>query len=589
MWFGQAFRARVGLALIGTAAGLAAWALVRNMALAASAPQTFLFTAAFAATFFSAALMIIGPLRLRRALPSALALALILAALFTWASLRFDSLAAYLSTPERLMAAALLFVLPLPYIIAANGPGWRHYPTLFAQAWSLLIRALGAWVFVGALWLLLFLSNTLLQLVGVRAIARLLEVDGAAWAVTGAMFGLGLAVVNEVVDYVSPFLTLRFLRMLMPVALAVSLTFLAALPLHGLSSFFGGISSAQTLLAMAIGCATLVSAALAESDEDVAPGRLLRRTTQGLALVLPVLAGLGAAAVWIRVAQYGWTPPRLASALIAAIMLGYGGIYALAVLRGAGWAARIRAGNAVMALLVIAVLALTFTPALNAERISAQSQLSRYLAGKSSLAELDVAALRDRWGRPGAAALARLTAEAQKPGQAALKARLAAAAQPGADDRDAARKALAAELRRALPLRPEAKPGSRQPLLAALLARASTADLREWLQACRHPLPDGKPGCVLLSGAFLPDAAGSQALFLYRTQTGVLRAEGVVLDPDGSLTRAPAMDLANPVGPAADPGAVIAAALDGTARLAPAPINALTLSGHRIVILPGGR
>lgn len=586
MWFGQAFRARIGLAFTGTAAGLAFWLLVRNEAWAQADPQAYLFVAAFAAVFFSAALMMIGPLRLRRALPSAAALALLLAVLFTWASLRFDSLALYLQAPERLAGAVVLTALPLPYLIAANGPGWNHYPTLFAQAWSILVRGLGAWVFVGTVWLLLFLSDALLQLVGVRTIAHLLNIDGAAWALTGGIFGLGLAVVNEFVDYVSPYLTLRLIRMLVPVALVVSVVFLAALPLHGLSTFFGGISSAQTLLAMAIGSTTLVSTALAEGDEDAAQAPVMRRATQGLALVLPLLAGLGAAAVWLRVAQYGWTPPRIASATVAALLLGYGAIYALAVLRGEGWAARIRAGNAIMALVVIAALGLSFTPVLNAQRISAESQLARYISGRSSLTDLDVAALRDDWGRPGRAALAKLQVLAAEPGQQALKARLAAAAEPGAQG-SSGRQALRAELTKVLAIRPEPAPGTPQPLLSAMLARASAADLRDWLDACRRGLPNGRPGCVLLSGRFLPDAAGEQALLLYRTPTGTLRAEGVVLDPARGLTRSPAVDLSTPGSPPADAATVIAAVLDSKAKIGPAPINALSLAGHRIVILPG--
>jgi hypothetical protein len=311
------------------------------------------------------------------------------------------------------------------------------------------------------------------------------------------------------------------------------------------------------------------------------------RATQGLALVLPVLAGLGAAAVWLRVEQYGWTPPRIASAVVAAAALGYGAVYAAAVLRGRGWAARIRAGNAVMALAVIAVIALAFTPILNVQRIAAESQLSRYISGRSSLADLDVAALRDDWGRPGRAALARLHALAAEPGQAALRARLAAAAEPGAEDRSAGRKVLADELRKLLAVRPAPAAGARQPLLAAMLVQASAADLRDWLGACRRSLPDGRPGCVLLSARFLPDNAGAQALLLYRSPAGALRAEGVVLDPSRGLTRGPAADLA--LNRSVDAAALIGAALDGKAEIGPAPINALSLSGHKFVVFPGVR
>lgn len=588
MWFGQSFRARVGLALVGTAGGYALWALVRHHDLADAQPQRYLFLAAFSVVFFHSALMMIGPLRLRRAVPSAFVFGLVLAGLFTWASTKFDQLDAFIGSPQRLAAAAVLALVPLPYIIAANGPGWRHYPTLFSQAWSLVVRALGAWIFTGAVWLLVFLSNALLSLVGVRAITHFLELEGMPWAFTGAIFGLGLAVVNEFTDYISPYLTLRLLRLLVPVVLAVSVVFLVALPLHGLSIFFGGISSAQTLLAITLGSACLITVDLGEKDEDAEDAPVMMRMTQALALILPVLAGLGAWAVWQRVVQYGWTPSRVTAGILAASALAYGILYALAVLRGRGWQARIRSGNTILALVVLAVVALAFTPLLNAQRISAKSQVSRYLNGQSTLADLDVAALATEWGRPGRAAFEKLQALARKPGEEALRDRLAAATSVERD-REASRKALADELRKLLPVRPERQVEGHAKVLSALLRSASATELRDWLNACRRNLSGGQPGCVLLTGRFLPDEGGEQALLLYRTPTGALRREAVVLDPSQGLLRSQSADYAAPGSPPLDASALIASVLDGKAEIAPARLNALRIGDHQIIILPGTR
>ncbi len=123
------------------------------------------------------------------------------------------------------------------------------------------------------------LSGVLFELVGVTLIKDLLEIDAAAWAITGAVFGLALAVVNELSDFVSPFLILRLLRLLLPLVLGVLVVFLTALPFRGLTGLFGGMSSAATLLAMVAAAVTLISAAVDESDEDaVADGWMAHAT-----------------------------------------------------------------------------------------------------------------------------------------------------------------------------------------------------------------------------------------------------------------------------------------------------------------------
>lgn len=583
---GQAFLARVTLAVIGAAAGLSLWGLVQQRTLMDQYPQGYILIATLATVFFGAAMALIGPLSLTRALASALGLAVMVALLLTWASLRFAHLSDFLSGTERMAAALLLATLPLPYLIAGSGRGWLDYPTLFTQAWSIVVRIPGAWLFVAVLWILIYLSDALLTLAGVSVIADVIARPGVTWGLAGAALGLALAVVNERTDYLSPDPVLRLLRLLVPVMLAVSVLFLIALPIHGLSTFFGGFSSAQTLLAMAVGAALLVSTALGESDAEAVRAPVMVRAAQGLALVLPMLAALGAAGVWLRVAQYGWTPQRIASALVAVAMLGYGVIYAAAVAGGPGWTVRIRRGNGAMALVVLAGTALTFTPLLDAQRISATSQLVRYTSGRLEVGDLDLAAMRDDWGIAGAAALAQLTQLATQPGQEPLQARLTAAAATTPANRDETAPMLRRELRSRLPVRPAQAVGAPNPLLDTLLRRASADELRDWLDSCGRSLPDGRPGCVLVFAPFLPDRDGPQAILLFRAPTGALRSLAAMIDPLRGYLRLGTADLGPSASPPEDAASLLAAVLDGAAPVAPARINALTLGAHQILIRP---
>ena len=180
----------------------------------------------------------------------------------------------------------------------------------------------------------------------------------------------------------------------LPVVLVVMSVFILALPFQGLSHLFGDLSAAATLLAMALAGVTLVSTAVDQSDADATEAPLMRLMTQMLALLLPLPAALAGWAVWLRVDQYGLTPNRLAAAMAALLALGYGVAYAAAVLRRGRWMARIRLANTWLALGGVVLAALWLTPVLNAQRLSAASQLARYEAGRTALANLDLALLK---------------------------------------------------------------------------------------------------------------------------------------------------------------------------------------------------
>ncbi|MEY8837405.1 DUF4153 domain-containing protein, partial [Cribrihabitans sp. XS_ASV171] len=101
-----------------------------------------------------------------------------------------------------------------------------------------------------------------LELVEIDLLEKLFRTDWLAFALSGAVLGLALAVLHELRDRLSPFLVLRLTRLLVPVLLAVVAVFLVALPLRGLSRLFGEFSSAGTLMSVTIAAITLISTAL---------------------------------------------------------------------------------------------------------------------------------------------------------------------------------------------------------------------------------------------------------------------------------------------------------------------------------------
>jgi hypothetical protein len=510
--------ARAGLAAAGGVAGLSLYLISELAAAQVLAGRPLLAVAGFAGSFFAALLAMSGPIALRRAALGAGGIALAVMALLVVASLGFVRAEDVLDSAHVVLGAVILTLVPVPFWIAAQGPGWRDYGVLFAQSWGIVVRMVAAFAFTGLVWAVIFLSDALLQVVGLDLIDRVINLGPMPWLITGGVLGLALAVVQEMADYVSPYLLLRLLRLLLPVVAVVVAVFLVALPLRGISGLFGSFSFALTILAMAGAVATLITTAVDQDDSQAAQGAGVVRLAQAMALMLPVLAGLGAWAVWLRVADHGWTPSRVFAAEVAALALGYGLLYALAVLRGAGWRARVRDANVTMALALLALAALAMTPVLSAERLSVGSLMARLEDGRLAPEQLEVALL-DRWGRPGAEARALLEARAAEPGQEALARVLAQAGQAreGADPAD-----LLADLAAVMPLQPPGAAATRDLYLATL----DSYRLGELLDSCKRQMPGGGAGCVMVVADLAPDLPGEEAVVIEYTSGGFVQFMG---------------------------------------------------------------
>ncbi|KDB05610.1 hypothetical protein U879_00525 [Defluviimonas sp. 20V17] len=582
-------RLRVVLGLAGALCGVSAWLLFDVYAQGQLAPRLHLFLALFFGVFFGAFLISVGPLRLARAALSSLALAAVVASLVWWASFRFADPRDLFASTETLLAVVLLSTLPLPFLIAAGlpGAGWHDYPALFTQSWSIVVRYASAWLFVAVVWAVLFLSDQLFLLVGITLLSHLISTDWLAYVLTGLSLGIGLSVVDELSDYVSPFLILRLLRVIMPVVTLVVAVFLAALPFQGLSNLFGQISVAGTLLAMAVAAATLVTAALDRDDDEAVRSKPMQFSIQLLALMLPALALLGGWAIWLRVAEHGLTPPRIGGLTGAGLLLLYGLSYAVSVLRRGRWGARIRRDNRVLALVVIAVAGLWLTPLFNADAITAANRVARYQRAATPPGAVDLYYLKTRLGHAGTEALATLRAIAARPEQKALAerfadldaGRLGPGAKVPADIAD-----LRARLTRDLAVRPK---GEGANLKAQILSTRSVWQLKLWAEACTRTLPSGQPGCVLLVGDFLPDSPGQEALLLTRDNAGRLRIDGFAHRSEGgALMRVNGARQLLPGAKAPSSVAVIEAVLAGKTSLSPARVQALDIGGLQLMVQP---
>jgi hypothetical protein len=560
------------MATLGALAGVAFYGLSEIIGQAVLPDRLLLAISVFLAVFFFALLALVGPLQLRRVIGFAVALAAAVAGLMSLASLRFENVADLFQTPFPVFAGAVLAIIPLPFYIAASGPGWRDYPVLFTQSWTILVRYAAAGLFTLVVWGVIFFSNLLLSIVGLTVIEWMVEIGPVPWVITGAVLGFSMAVVTELSDLVSPYLVLRLFRLLLPVVLVVMAVFVIALPFQGLSGLMAELSVAATLLAMAGIGVTLVTVAVDQSDDDGVQSMMQERAARALALLVPVFAALAGWAVWLRVDEYGLTPERIFAALAALICAGYGVAYVWAVLGGASWRGRVRAANRSMALVLMAT-AVAWLSVLNPQAISAGNQVARYAEGRTKLADLDLYTL-DDWGYAGAGARAKLEAIAAKDASLAnlLAENQAGQRHNGADNSAARRAALALEM----PVRPVGADAS------SVIAAMTEWTLVETLASCRRVLPDGSPGCVLIFGDFWTDQAGNEAILLRDSGSNFPGLDGFA-EINGRLEEIRVLDR-NRSTP--DWPAMIRAALDGTLEFAPVPQNMLRLGGAELVLLP---
>ncbi len=563
----------------GALAGLVLWALIE----AADNPEVperlilVLITASGA--FFASGFMMVGPLMLRRALAHAALVGAAVGLLIWLASLRFETLDQAFIDPYAFLAAMAVVALPVPFLIAQGGPGWRDYPALFEGSWSVVVRGAVAGLFTGAIWIVIALSDELLRLVGIGLIGAWAYVGAAPFMITGAGFGLALAVVHELRDLIQARLVVRLLRLLAPVVLVVSGVFLLAAPVQGLSELFGNLSAAGVLIAMGLAALTLLTLVVDREDAVAPSSPVLLWSARGLAVVLAILGGLAVWAVMLRVGQYGWTPDRLFAGLAALVVLAYGVLHGVAVLRGSGWLARIRAGNLGMALVMLAVAALWLTPVLDAERISARSVEARVLAGEPR-DPADVLLLQ-RWGKAGAAALERLRVAAREPGREDLAAWLEGAGSDEADGADAAeRERLIAVIVPVLALQPASATGLRDSLLMLM----QTYELRDMAEVCPGTAPGGGAKCLMVVADLLPDLPGEEAV-LAMDREGWASLDGLLLR-DGVVSRQAMQTLDGRPLTDVEVRNLMAAWLAAPPPLAPVRLNQLGTGAQGVFLAP---
>ncbi|HEY0301766.1 MAG TPA: hypothetical protein VGC36_10555, partial [Rhizomicrobium sp.] len=326
-------------------------------------------------------------------------------------------------------------------LIAAGDAERRYiasYAAYFDAAWKLGVQLALAFAFVGVFWGVLWLGATLFNLIGLKFLEILIGKSWFAFPATTLAVAASIHVTDVRAKLVAGIRTvvLTLLSWLLPLMTLIAIGFTLSLPFTGLAPLWATKSAASILLTASAVLVILINAAFQDGAPEHNRPVVLRYAELIAALILVPLTAIAAHALWLRVAQYGWTVERIATAATILIALCYALGYAAAALwslwalRAGAWMQIVARVNVVTAFVVLGVLLAMFTPLGDPARLAVSTQVARLKAGKVAPAAFDFAYLRAEGGRYGRQALGDLSKGAFGGSTAAIR-KMAAAALAG--------------------------------------------------------------------------------------------------------------------------------------------------------------
>jgi hypothetical protein len=402
---------------------------------------------------------------------------------------------------------------------AHDGRRIAQYATCFETAWKLAIQLLFSAMFVGGVWLVMWLGDALFGLLRLKFLGELLRQSWFSVPLVCLAFSSAMHTTDVRPGIVSGIRSLLLVLMawILPIAVLLIGGFLAALPFTGLEVLWQTRHATAVLLASCAMLVVLINAAFQAGDAAAALARSVRLSARLACCLLLPLAFLGVYALGLRVGDYGWTTERVLAAACLVLALFYAGGYALAALRREEpWLGGLRQVNVAAALLALAVSFTLFTPFADPARIAVADQVARLERGAIAAERFDYGFLRFHGARYGMDALRTLAARGAGRNADLVRSRAASALRQSYEDPWAAGAAAPADVAANLSVWPrgaELPPGFLQ---------------QDWA-AVR--LPGMAPGCLHRAGAKCDafvldaDADGQQDVLL----VGQTRGEGAVL------------------------------------------------------------
>src|SRR5262245_31257831 len=366
----------------------------------------------------------LGHLRLRILIPWTI-VALAVSAGLAFYDIFRDPIAAWSNAVRILPAGSLWLALAAALFIShsliAAGESDRRiaarYETYFDVSWRLAVQLVLAGVFVGAMWLLLWLGAELFRLIKIEFLHELIQKRWFSIPVTTLAISYALHVtdVRAVLVEGVRTLNLTLLSWLLPIMAGLAVAFVLALPFTGLEVLWNTRRATSILLTAVAALIFLINAAYQDGQAAGTTPRLLAYARLVAAIVIVPLVALAGYGLLLRIVQYGWTPQRVVASACAIVATCYAAGYLLAAARAPLLMKGLERTNVLVACVIVAAVLSLFSPLADPGRISVADQLARLQAGTVPPERFDFNFLRFNSGRYGREALDRLAAATDGP------------------------------------------------------------------------------------------------------------------------------------------------------------------------------
>ncbi|WP_159565975.1 DUF4153 domain-containing protein [Budvicia diplopodorum] len=283
------------------------------------------------------------------------------------------------------------------------------YEALHDNLWLNSLTVVLTLIFMGLLWGILKLCASLFSMLGIEFFERLFfHSDLFIYLANGFIVSIGILTGRTQTHFIQVGRNVLsvIIKGLLPLLAFIALIFIITLPFVGLNALTAKWSSAGLLTTMVALLIVFVNAVYQTGLAHPPYPKAMRWLVNAAILVLPVYSLFALYSMWVRVAQYGWTPDRIDGVIIICVALCFACGYAVAVLRSRhDWLRPLGSINRIMSLVMIALLVLVNSPVLDPYRISVNNQMTRLEKGVSTSKDLNLDAWGSEYGRVGHEAL----------------------------------------------------------------------------------------------------------------------------------------------------------------------------------------
>jgi hypothetical protein len=311
------------------------------------------------------------------------------------------------------LVAYLLIVLVKATLESGAPP---RYAEVFFHGLTMPLIAGGAKLFAGLALVLLFVWARLLKELDVTFFNKLFQEPWFIFPFLGAVGGVSIAMMRGQQSVLGAlrFVLLLLARILILITALFTITILLVLFAKGVGPVFDRPYASAQILALSL-AGMLIFNGVYQNGESAPPPLWLRVPTIITLIGFPVYAGLGFAALGMRVDDYGLTPPRIAALAVTGLAAAYSLVCVAALAseinwRGKKWMPLVGSLNTVMAVFWIITFTAMATPVADPWAMSARSQYNMLAKQKIAADDFDFGFLRFNLGAHGEKTLDKLLA-----------------------------------------------------------------------------------------------------------------------------------------------------------------------------------